>query len=158
MGPWADTFPIPIDIRRSLDPKQWLPRGTLRLERLAGDDQLDEGGEAVFAGAEGGHQGVRGVGVAAGERPTQGIGHDLACHRLAESRPDLERINSSRSSLRPLTLAPSGNSDSAAIGCSVRFSRRAAPLPSRCQFPTASYSSNAIPQGSILRWQLLQDA
>ena len=70
---------------------------------------------------------------------------------------DFERINSSRSSFRPLTLAPSGNSASASIGCSVRFSRRVAPLPSRCQLPTASYSSNAMPQGSILRWQLMQD-
>ncbi len=32
-------------------------------------------------GAESRHQSVRGVRVAAGERPTQGIGHDLACHR-----------------------------------------------------------------------------
>jgi len=53
----------------------------LRLKRLTGDDQLDEGRETVFTSAESRHQGVRGVGVAGGERPTQGISHDLADHR-----------------------------------------------------------------------------
>src|SRR5262249_41136774 len=81
-GPWAHTRSDRDEISDLIRSNDY---GTLlRLKRLAGDDQLDQGGETVFAGAEGRHQGVRGVGVAAGERPAQGIGHDLACHRPPE--------------------------------------------------------------------------
>src|SRR5687767_6435799 len=53
----------------------------LRLKGLTGDDQLDQGGETVFTYAESRHQSVHRVAVAEGERPTQGIRHDLADHR-----------------------------------------------------------------------------
>src|SRR5262249_17386721 len=79
----------PITILSVISSEQELERFSsldrlLRLKGLAGDDQFDECREPVFTSAKSRHQSVRGINVARGKPPTQGVSHELASHRPPE--------------------------------------------------------------------------